>query len=378
MEMMELSAGEILALEEKYKDRVGFRSGRAEIVGFAGRGINQKNYAKALCDCGNEFVSMYSQICSGRCNSCGCLSKEANSKRLFKDLTGQTINGIYIEKYLGPDHNGSSVWLCKCFCGKYFQTITSCLTTGNTKSCGCIVAKNLSELRSANLVGQRFGRLVVLREYGRDKRGIIWECLCDCGTIVYVHTRDLNIGKTKSCGCLRRDINREMHMADIAGIHCGYLDVIRSVGIQKRKQIWECRCKCGRICYASTQDLLSGNVISCGCIRSVGENLICEYLDRKNIKYVREKTFIGCKDLGSLKFDFWLQDYGVCIEYDGIQHYDQVHYFKYAKGDVQRRDAIKTKYCEENDIILLRIPYWEKDNIESILTDWLFLNEETD
>lgn len=44
----------------------------------------------------------------------------------------------------------------------------------------------------------------------------------------------------------------------------------------------------------------------------------------------------------------------------------------------QKRDTIKTKYCEENDIVLLRIPYWEKDNIESILSDWLFLNTEVD
>jgi len=64
------------------------------------------------------------------------------------------------------------------------------------------------------------------------------------------------------------------------------------------------------------------------------------------------------------------------LEYDGEFHYIEFPNLGNDLAGQQRRDAIKTKYCDENDIILLRIPYWGKDNIESILTDWLFLYDE--
>lgn len=53
-----------------------------------------------------------------------------------------------------------------------------------------------------NLIGKRFGKLIVLEEYGKDKWGsTIWKCKCDCGNYNYVATKNLNAGVTKSCGC---------------------------------------------------------------------------------------------------------------------------------------------------------------------------------
>ena len=63
-----------------------------------------------------------------------------------------------------------------------------------------------------DLTGQPFGRLIVIREYGRAKNGaVLWLCRClgkngdDCGKEVIVSTNDLRIGHTKSCGCLKRE-----------------------------------------------------------------------------------------------------------------------------------------------------------------------------
>ena len=58
-----------------------------------------------------------------------------------------------------------------------------------------------------DLTGQRFGRLLVVREDGnRNTSGsILWNCICDCGKEVSVSSGTLRSGKTKSCGCLRRD-----------------------------------------------------------------------------------------------------------------------------------------------------------------------------
>lgn len=70
-----------------------------------------------------------------------------------------------------------------------------------------------------------------------------------------------------------------------------------------------------------------------------------------------------------MPFDFYLPDYNTCIEYDGELHYKAVDYFggDDALSNTKCRDEIKTQYCKENNIKLIRIPYWEFDNIEEIL-----------
>lgn len=60
--------------------------------------------------------------------------------------------------------------------------------------------------KKLNLMGQRFGRLVVIKEVGRDKhKKVLWACVCDCGNINIVGSTTLKSGNTKSCGCLQRD-----------------------------------------------------------------------------------------------------------------------------------------------------------------------------
>lgn len=57
-----------------------------------------------------------------------------------------------------------------------------------------------------DLTGQRFGRLTVLEFVPTDDRNSCWKCQCDCGKIKIVRAPDLNSGRTKSCGCLRKEL----------------------------------------------------------------------------------------------------------------------------------------------------------------------------
>ena len=88
-----------------------------------------------------------------------------------------------------------------------------------------------------------------------------------------------------------------------------------------------------------------------------------------NILYEREKQFKDCRDKQVLPFDFYLPDYNLCIEYDGEQHFKEVKWFGGKEGFEKRvkHDNMKNKYCEDNNINLLRIPYTEFENIENIL-----------
>lgn len=62
--------------------------------------------------------------------------------------------------------------------------------------------------KKIDLTGQRFGRLVVLRETPKRDIGgnVWWECKCDCGNITCTSAQNLRKGCTKSCGCYNHDI----------------------------------------------------------------------------------------------------------------------------------------------------------------------------
>ena len=118
-------------------------------------------------------------------------------------------------------------------------------------------------MQKIDLTGQRFGRLVVLREIenyisasGEKRRQ--WECQCDCGNIVTVLQTSLRKGATKSCGCLQ-DVYRN---TDLTGQRFGRLKVLEKVDTS-----WKCVCDCGIIKEYTTKLLLSGNISSCGCAR---------------------------------------------------------------------------------------------------------------
>ncbi len=100
-----------------------------------------------------------------------------------------------------------------------------------------------------------------------------------------------------------------------------------------------------------------------------GEEKIKEYLDKNNINYIEQHRFKDCKYKNTLAFDFYLPNYNCCIEYDGRQHYYISEYFGGQNGfiDTKIRDTIKNIYCDKNNIRLVRIPYWEFNNIEDIL-----------
>ena len=114
------------------------------------------------------------------------------------------------------------------------------------------------------------------------------------------------------------------------------------------------------------------------CKSSKGEKEITVILNNENIKYETQKTFKDCKDKKILPFDFYLPDYNLIIEYDGEQHFDIKHSFDGEKGfgETILHDAIKNSYCEDNNINILRIPFWKFDDIENLIKEKLIILRE--
>ena len=129
------------------------------------------------------------------------------------------------------------------------------------------------------------------------------------------------------------------------------------------------RCNHNHIFEASRDSIMHGN--ECPYCKSVskGERKISVFLDTHNINYIQQKTFSELKFKRLLRFDFFLPEHNVAIEFDGIQHFEPVkifggeEYFEYIKTT----DEIKNNFCLKNDIKIIRIAYFDYDDIEEIL-----------
>lgn len=125
------------------------------------------------------------------------------------------------------------------------------------------------------------------------------------------------------------------------------------------------------------QKMLIGNMKrnSRGCphCKRYRETLIAEYLHENNIDFIKEYKFEDCTDKAELRFDFYLPDCNTIIEYDGEQHYKPI-FGEETLELTQKHDQIKNEYCVDNNIRLIRIPYWEQDNLEEYLENELSVN----
>lgn len=105
------------------------------------------------------------------------------------------------------------------------------------------------------------------------------------------------------------------------------------------------------------------------CKKIVNEEIIADILLFNNLNFKRQYRFDDCRNKLPLPFDFYLPQQNLCIEYNGEQHY-KLNRFNMDLLDLMNRkrlDKIKEEYCKDNNIKLITIPYWEKNNIEKIL-----------
>lgn len=65
-------------------------------------------------------------------------------------------------------------------------------------------------MKETDITGRRFGRLTALyRDGWSNGWQAMWVCRCDCGKVVRVHKNNIMSGRTRSCGCLQRELLAE-------------------------------------------------------------------------------------------------------------------------------------------------------------------------
>jgi hypothetical protein len=105
------------------------------------------------------------------------------------------------------------------------------------------------------------------------------------------------------------------------------------------------------------------------CKETHGEREIRKFLTQHSINFDTQKKFDDCKNEAHLRFDFYIPSLRICIEFDGIQHFQPLSFFggEVALEKLKINDKIKSDYCEDNYIDLIRIRYDQIDEIPTIL-----------
>ena len=281
------------------------------------------------------------------------------------NLLNQKIGKLLVIEETNKRKNKSIVWKCQCDCGNIEEFSTKELRSDGIIQCHqCGNSRKPQTGLTENIIGKKFNHLTVLEKSEKRIGGKIgYKCQCDCEkkTILYVSKTDLENNHTTSCGCVRR----KYKIGDIISNK----QIIGYIGSKNNNGHYYYKVKCllcGREYEAIGQTL--EKTVGCGCQKSIGEFNIIQILQQNNIKYYKEYCFPN----SLLRFDFALLDkdnniYRL-IEFDGEQHYEQNiknsgwnTYEKYQY--TLKNDLKKNQIAKDNNIPLVRIPYWERDNI---------------
>lgn len=209
-----------------------------------------------------------------------------------------------------------------------------------------------------------------------NKNGRVqWNVQCKiCGK--YCVKEASNLNRDKSCGCIKNVSIGKALRKDLTGQKFGNLTALKYTGRSNKSQnaIWLCLCDCGNTCEVASNNLTSLHTCSCGCLTSsIGADNISKILKQNQILFITEYPVYnleGEDNSHPYRFDFLIVDNNKSplrlIEYDGIQHYVET-WGKWKEKinltEQQRRDKVKNEYALFHNIPLVRIPYWERDNI---------------
>ena len=181
----------------------------------------------------------------------------------------------------------------------------------------------------------------------------------------------LEWGSCKYC-CFKKQRKTTQVFIDMARkIHKNQYDYSQTNYVNAKTKVTIICRKCGQ----SFQQLPRGHIYEeSGCPKcrfSKGELAVAKILMELQIPFITNYKFQGCKKQNYLSFDFYVELFNTCIEFDGKQHYDESSKF-YSKELIEN-DKLKTEFCKKQGINLLRIPYWEFKNIREKIK--IFISE---
>lgn len=129
-----------MIIPHRVKDISGLAYGKLTVVRYHGKDNGGKTSWECLCECGETIIVRSNSLQSGNTRSCGCYHREIVINR-FEDsrlnMVGKQFGRLVVES-VAEVKNGSTRYNCKCNCGSTVTLSSGVLSSGHTKSCGCL------------------------------------------------------------------------------------------------------------------------------------------------------------------------------------------------------------------------------------------------
>ncbi len=340
------------------------------------------------CECGKKFETTWNSVTRGKhyCNWC------AKSKRFddIKDYTTEIKQECERRGYvLLTDHIHRSNNKFEYICTKHPEYGIKTSTYDIMINCGrgCKQCGIESRTEKHKIPEEKLKELVESKgfiyagyDYDNDKNKsnkvnihIICPKHIEKGIqkIKYDNLKK-NTGK---CGyCVGKYRSKDDLQKELDELH-GLVDIIEYTQYSEPITA-KCRV-CGHIWDTNGPNLTNGRRCP-KCVKSKFEIEVSKLLDDFGYNYEDQYTFYDCRDINPLPFDFYISDYNILIEADGEGHYKPIPRGNMSIEEaeaqlniIKKHDYIKTKYCSDNNIILIRIPYWERKNLKCYLLNVL-------
>lgn len=288
--------------------------------------------------------------------------------RKFKDLTGKRFGRLIVEGLAGRDKHGRILWNTICDCGNKKIVPRDQLLKGETKSCGCLRKEMNKERCTKPMVGKVFGRLTVLFLDHNKKGHNYYRCQCSCGNITVVDGTMLRSGNTRSCGCYNKDRAHETSFKDLTGMRFGKL-VVTGLAPQSESGDTQFHCVCD---CGGELDVLSYSLTG-------GTTMSCGCLKSKGefiiAKILTDNNipFVKQKsfnDLRSEKGGVLKFDFYV-IDKGYLIEYDGEQHYAYSESGWNTKEHFEEAKCRDE----LKDKYCTRHNIPLIRIPYTIVNE---
>lgn len=311
--------------------------------------------------CNHEWTAAPDKVLSGR----GCPKCAGNIKLIHEEYVEKVKNINPNIEVLGKYTNSITKILHKCRIDGYEWSAYPCHILRGSGCPECAGLKKKTHEEYIEELAEINPNIEVIGKYININTKILHKCKIDGyeWDITPYCVLKMGQGCPKCFGNIKK--TQEEYIAQVAEINPN-IEVLGDYIDYHTKILHKCKIDGCEWC-ATPANVLRGT--GCPkCSASKGERTIEFWLNENNILYEPQKRFEDCKNIKSLPFDFYLSDYNICVEYQGMQHYKPIDYFGGEKAFKTQilRDKIKEEYCKKNNILLLKIPYYSNLDEELI------------
>jgi len=359
----------------------------SEIISKEFLGWSEKH--KFKCNCDNVFFMTPSDFKSAKFKMCSkCRSKQLSKNMsfsfeyikawVFKNTSSELISNYY--------KNQKTPLTLRCYCGQEYTTNYMILSMGCSYKCPICTNKQRSDRFSLTYkevkswIESETELKLLSDNYINNSKKL--KLLCSCGEEYKSTLNSLRSGKSLKCNKCTNQTRSKNQAHDYEYVKSWIenntnLKLLASEYKNYNSKL-NVRCSCGELYKTKLATLKKGQALNCPKCNhglSYAELETDKILSKYGINFEREYRFEDCKYKSLLPFDFYLIDLKTCIELDGEHHFKVVQFGgtkDQAEEEFKHRiikDSIKNKFCQDNNIKLIRIPYWNFDKIEEILKD---------